>query len=175
MEAKQFLEQVLETYAATFDIRKPAEFGGVVYPAYGSYRASEEKYVLSRKANLWTTNSFEHVLFETSDRICAGDVERFHRVLEDCIEPELVRKGARYPEKDHMVSYLTGVFISSGKPDADAVRAVQRFRFDKGYLFSFRGHSEGHVVLVDLASKTVATNPAARHLKKFFENALRKT
>lgn len=86
------------------------------------------------------------------------------------MEPELVRKGRKYPEKDHMISYLTIVVISKNTPDKETIKNIKKFRFDKGYLFNFRGHSEGGFLCACLDSKEVYTNYSGRRLGKMFED-----
>jgi hypothetical protein len=93
--------------------------------------------------------------------------------MEDHMEPELVRKGRKYPEKDHMISYLTIVVISKNTPDKETIKNIKKFRFDKGYLFNFRGHSEGGFLCACLDSKEIYTNYSGRRLRKMFEDVFR--
>ena len=97
------------------------------------------------------------------------------RQVRDYMEPVLVRKGEKYPEKDHMYTYLTFVLLCGNAPDEDVQKAVRRFRYDRGYLFSVRGHAEARLVLADLAGQQVFTNAAGRSLKKMYEKAFTDT
>lgn len=72
------------------------------------------------------------------------------------------------PEKNHMYSYLTFVFIVDQAPDPEVIRKVKKYKFEKGYQFNIRGYSSGRMVLVDISSEKVYTNDQARKGKKLF-------
>ena len=92
--------------------------------------------------------------------------------MEEHMEPELVCKGRKYPEKDHMYSYLTVAFICDRTPDAEVINDIKKFKYEKNYLFTIRGHVEGHMVMIDLSTGKVTACKAAKHLSSFYENIL---
>ena len=63
---------LLLRYSGTFDIYKPYFIDGKEYPAYGYFFSHLEKYVLVREANLWASDSYEHILFITC-QMCIRD------------------------------------------------------------------------------------------------------
>ena len=69
MNNAQYLDRLLLPYAGTFNIYMPYKIHDKEYPAYGYFFSSVEKYVLVREANMWTSNSHEHVLFMTVDEV----------------------------------------------------------------------------------------------------------
>lgn len=168
MSAMDFLDKLLVRYASTFDLHRPYTLNGIEYPAYGYFFSHIEKYILVREANMWSADSFEHVLFRTFDTIKLCDVKAAEDIVKNNMEPELVRKGAKYPDKNHMYSYLTFVFLSEGSVSKDVIKAVKHYRFEKGYQFNIRGYSQGRMVLVDLASNRVYFNYQGRKMKKLF-------
>ncbi len=131
---------------------------------------------MSRKANLWKVSESEHVLFMTlpenadpgADSGAAPETdpgalfEEAGRLISDYMEPVLSRGNEKYPPKDHMRTFLTAVLVLERSPD----------RFDKSYLFSLRGFSQGRIIVVDLPSKKVYTSPAAKDVAAFFRQAL---
>ncbi len=169
-DSKVYLERLLEKYSAFFDIKKEYDYHGIKFSAYAYFHSLNEKYVLTRKANLWRAKAFEHVLFLEVDRVDTDLIEKMRKLIKEHMEPELVREGNKYPCEDHMYSYLTLVILSKEKIENDMIRAVRRFHFDKGYLFSFRGHSEAHIACVDMESELVYTNFAAREMKKTLQS-----
>ena len=84
------------------------------------------------------------------------------------MEPELVRKGKKYPENDHMYSYVTVAFICERSPEDAVVQAVKDFRYEKNYLMTIRGHVEGHLILADLEGKKAYSCKQAKHLTEFY-------
>ena len=164
-----FLEKILEEYAKSFDIVRDYEIGGIRADAYGYFSAVSEKYVLSPKANLWSIHGFEHILFFMRDTLTLQDLDNVRELMHAHMAPELVCKGKKYPEKDHMYSYLTVVFLCDHTPDENVIRAVKSFRYEKDYLFTLRGHTEGHIVLMDMSGGKVCANRPGKHLIPFYE------
>ena len=161
MEMAQYLDRLLLRYSGTFDIYKPYFIDGKEYPAYGYFFSHLEKYLLVREANLWASDSYEHILFITADKITEEHVKEAQDVIQNYMEPKLVRKGARVPEKDHMYSFLTVILLSQYPPDRNTLKSVKRYSFDKGYRFNLRGFSTGHMALVSMEDRKITCNRAA--------------
>jgi hypothetical protein len=170
MQAEAYLDRTLAKYAPSYDLTIPYEGGGLRFEAYGHYLTQDEKYVLTRKVNLWAVRGHEHIVFRVTDRLTQGQVDQVTTWVRDYMEPELVRHGDRYPEKDHMVSWLTVVFLSREKPEEAARKALESYRMEKDYLFTVRGHSKTRLVCADLESETILTNKSGRELKKSFQS-----
>lgn len=165
-----YLQELLNRYRANFDITRDYALGDQIYPAYAKFFSLGEKYVLKKEAKLWAIRAYEHVLFIKTDTIDKNLIADIRKTMEEQMEPLLVRKGEKYPEKDHMCSYLSFVIISDTTPGPEIIKAIRRFSFDKGYLFNFRGHSEGKLGCVFLDSHSCATNYAAKELRPLFTN-----
>ena len=166
-----YLDRILAKYRSFFDIKRDYEINGKKFSAYAYFESTNEKYVLTRKANLWRAKAFEHVVFLETEKCDRSIIEEIRKLIIDHMEPVFVRKGEKYPCEDHMYTYLTFVIILKEKPDKNFIRAVKHFHFDKGYLFNFRGHSEAHVICVDMESESVYTNFAANDLIKTYKEA----
>ena len=170
METAVYLDRTLAKYAGSFDIYKPYAINGKEYPAYGYFFSCSEKYVLVKKANLWSVHSYEHVLF-LEEQECSMDLlNEIRVVMSEYMEPELVRKGGRYPEKDHFYSYITASVVCRKKPSEDVIKAIRHFRFEQDYMFTLRGHTEGHLIVADMETEGVYTNSAAHAMKKVYKN-----
>ena len=168
-----YLKELLKSYRANFDITEDFSLGDKVYPAYAKFYSFGEKYVLKKEAQLWAIKAYEHVLFIKTRSIDENLLEDIRKTIVEQVEPELVRKGEKYPEKDHMCSYMSFVILAEETPDAAVLKAFKRFKFDKGYLFSFRGHSEAKIACAFMDSRTVITNYAAKELKPLLTNTFK--
>ena len=113
--------------------------------------------------------SLQHILFFERDKVTINDVETAYRLVKDHMAPELVCKGRKYPEKDHMYSYLTIAFISEKTPDEETINAVKKFRYEKDYLMTIRGHAQSHIILMDLSEGKAYSNRPAKHLLEYYE------
>lgn len=169
MKNTDYLDRLLLRYAGTFNIYMPYKIHGKEYPAYGCFFSSVEKYVLVREANMWTTNSHEHILFMTVDEVSEDTLQEVRSLLENYMEPRLVRNDNKYPAKNHMYSYLTIAILSEKSMDKTLVKKVRKFKFEKGYLFNFRGFSQSRLVCASMEDEQVVTNYHARQLKKMFK------
>ena len=183
MTSGDYLDKILDRMTSTHNITRNFTADGRTFATYALYEASSEKYVLSRKANLWKVSESEHVLFMTLPENAdpgadseadsgAGPGAEAGRLISDYMEPVLSRGNEKYPPKDHMRTFLTAVLVLERSPGPELIRKVRRYRFDKSYLFSLRGFSQGRIIVVDLPSKKVYTSPAAKDVAAFFRQAL---
>lgn len=168
MGTSVYLKEVLRRYQTSFDLYHNYSIGNEKYPAYGYFFSLGEKYVLSKEANLWSVRAYEHILFVETDRLSMEQLHHLKDVMAEHMEPELVRKGQKYPEKDHMISYLTIIVISKQTPDDAVLKGVRKFHYDKGYLFNFRGHCEGDFLCACLDTEKVYHNYGAKRLKEMY-------
>lgn len=169
MNNTDYLDRLLLRYAGTFNIYMPYTIHGKEYPAYGYFFSSVEKYVLVREANMWTTNSHEHILFITVDEVTEDTLKEVQELFKDYMEPKLVRDDKKYPDKNHMYSYLTIAILSQKPLDKMPAKKIRHFKFEKGYLFNFRGFSQGRLVCASMEDERVVTNYQASQLKKLFK------
>ena len=191
MDCAYYLNRILERLLPTHDIVRDYPAGGQVVPAYARYEAMNEKYVLSRKATLWKAGEYEHVLFftvpaKTAADSPSGDAEQAavspvtpdtatdlaQQLITGYMEPVLSRNNEKYPPKDHMRTFLTAVIVSEVSPSEALIRRIRKYRFDKGYQFSFRGFSQGRLVFIDLGARKVFTSPAANDVAEFYGRIL---
>ena len=166
MKEKEFLQKILDLYRPSFDIGGPVDAGGRVFDAYASFNMTEAKYVLVKKAELWRTDCFEHVFFMCTDRLRMNDAEGLEKGIREQIEPVFVRKGKKYPEKDHMYTYITFIFISGKRPEKDVQDRLEKFRYMKDYCLGIRGYCEARTLIFDLEDRRMTGNRAARELLK---------
>ena len=174
MTAGDYLDKILERMTHTHNITRDYAADGRTFAAHALYESFGEKYVLTRKANLWKISESEHVLFMTLPE--NGDpgalFSEAKRLIADFMEPVMARGSGKYPPRDHMRTFLTIVLLLEHSPDQDFISSVKRFRFDRSYLFSLRGFSQGRIIAVDLPRNTVYTSPAAKDVAAFYRQIL---
>ncbi|MGN0399743.1 MAG: hypothetical protein ACI4EO_06410 [Blautia sp.] len=173
MDGNSLMKKVVDTYRANFDVKEPYEYHGVLYDACAEFNLTSAKYVLVKKAELWRANCFEYVFFLYRPKISLEDVNRFHSQLLEYMEPELVRQGEKVPQKNHMYTYLTGIFLSDEPTDPEVIKAVGKLHFRKNYRFAVRGFSEERIVLFHVQNRKVTGNPAAKELIKGYKKMLK--
>lgn len=166
MDAKGYLDRLLVRYASTFNIYVPYQIFDRVFDAYGYFTSHVEKYVLTRNANLYTQDSYEHSLFLTVDTVTKELVDEMRHVILDYVEPTLVLKGEKNPEQNHMYSYMTVILITNQAPDKEVIKYLKKQKYDKGYMLNVRGFSQAQFCMVSIADEKVYTNSAAHKKKK---------
>ena len=173
METADYLNQLLRKYSGTFDLYQPYVIHGKEYPAYGYFFSHTEKYVLVREANMWSADSYEHVLFITAQEVDQALIEEAEALVRNYMEPVLVRKGEDLPAQGHMYSYLTISLIVQRPLSKQMQKAVRRFRFEKGYRFNVRGFSQAHIVCATMEDEKVYTNYVGRKAANLYQNIFR--
>lgn len=170
MKTADYIDQLLRKYSGTFDIYQPYAIHGKTYPAYGYFFSHIEKYILVREANMWSSDSYEHVLFMEASEVDQALIDEAYAVVRDYMEPVLVRKGQELPAPGHMYSYLT-ISIAAEKPLSKQMqKAVRKFKYEKGYRFNMRGFSQAHIVCATMEDEKVYTNYVGRKSTKLYHD-----
>lgn len=173
MTGEDLLKKLLETFQSSYDIKQPYNINGDIYDAYAGFYASSSKYVLVKKAELWRVNCFEHVFFRyAKNEVTIETIHMFKKQIEEYIEPILVRQGKRWPEENHMYTYMTAVYICENGISREAEKAIRSFRYIKNYKLTIRGYSEARILAFDLQNNRVFGNRAAKELVKGYKKLL---
>lgn len=169
MNKIDFLDRMVDLMSGSFDITRPVSISGLKYPAYGYFFSLSEKFLVTQKVNLWSARMYEHVLFMHTSKCTEETVREAESLIEGYMEETFVRKGEKYPEKDHMISYITVCILSDETPDSAVLTAVRNYRFEKNYLFTVRGRSEGRLICVDLSREEIVSNRSARQVLSIYK------
>lgn len=170
MNTADYLDQLLRKYSGTFDIYQPYLIHGKEYPAYGYFFSHTEKYILVREANMWSSDSYEHILFLESETVDQHLIDEAYTLVKDYMEPVLVRKGEKFPAQGHMYSYLTISLLAEKPLSGEMHKAIRRFKFEKGYQFNVRGFAQAHIVCATMEDERVYTNYVGRKSAKLYKD-----
>lgn len=173
MTAAEYFNKLLPYYRAYYDMEEPYTLCETECLAHGHFYSHNEKYVLSREARLWESNSFEHVFFIERDALGEGDLKEMDRVIREHVEPVMVREGNPYPEKNHMYTYITFVFICNSPLEKEVVKFIKKYHFSRNYLFTFRGFCEVKVVAADVSDGKLYTNRSGASLIKLYKKLMK--
>lgn len=173
MDNKELLESLIRSHEQVCTIKRPYVIGKDQYDAYAFYDVTGMRYVLVKDAELWRQNTKEHIFFLESEEITAEDVEHFLCHVRDDIEPGLVREGNKTMPKNHMLTYVTAMFISGKKVSEETRKAVRKARFFRNYTLGIRGYCEARIAVFDLEDRCLIGNPAARSVIKTYKKVFR--
>ena len=169
METSEYLEQLLLRYEETYDIYKPYYIDGKEYPAYGYFTSDIREQNPEKNGKLWASAGYEHILFLTADKITQEHVNEALTVISDYMEPRLVRKDGRIPDRKHLYSFLTVLLLSQYPPDKNAIKAVKRYSFEKDYHFKLRGFCTGQLVLASMEDQKIVCSHSAEKKRSFLQ------
>lgn len=164
MQFETYLDNLIAQYEGYFDIQRPHVFAGSEVLAYARFMQRTAKYMLTRQAQLYATEVFEHVFFVYAPNL---DEAAFSREKERILaaEQEYVK-----PNSDHMYSYITLILIC-GHIEEPVKQQVRRTRFTKNYRFGVQGYSTVRIAAVDLGDGTFVLNRQGKELKPVLTRA----
>lgn len=124
-----------------------------------------EKFVLSRKAELWAADCEEFIyLFET-ERLTLDIYEKCRDFAkEDGLKRAHIGSG-------HMYTYITPVFVCD-YCDEDAKKALKKCHIYQSFHFSFHGWMDFHVAVLEVSNDHITTNRSGRCVEKVMKNVL---
>ena len=83
MTTADYLDGLLLCYSGNFDIYQPYRINNKEYPAYGYFFSVVEKYILVREINMWSTRSYEHILFMEVDTCTEKTIEEASDIIKN--------------------------------------------------------------------------------------------
>ena len=161
-ERELVLKRLLAAHETWFDVAKDCEYAGETFDGFAEFRSSGQRYVLSKKHELWRVETFEYLFFKAVDRLTADDVAHWYAFM------TTEALGKVHPDENHMTSYLSLVLVADSCDD-DAVQAVRKAKFRKNFAYGMRGWADLRLAVVDLQSRSVTTNAAGKQMKPTLE------
>ena len=161
---EEILEKLIRSYEGYFDIERSDDFEPPLQ-AVCHFNVRSAKYVLLKKAELWSATSNEHVYIFSVPEL----TEEIYRIC----EKKAYDEGMKLidPKPGHMYSYITPVFICD-TCTKEAEKALTRCRIYKSFHFSWYGWMNVHTAAVIRKGNRVITNRMGRGNAKFMKNIL---
>lgn len=159
----QIVKQLISSFQSYYNINFFEEEPYLV--ARCDYFEKSEKFMVSKKANLWSANAEEFIyLFYVSDLT--------EQIYDECMN--LVAEA--WPKEanigpDHMYTYVTPIFICDSYEEK-AVKKLKRCRIYKSFKFSFHGWMEYHTALV--CAKTEGEQKTVKLFSNFRGSCVKK-
>ena len=159
------IERLLRSYEAYYNIttyeddQKPLK-------AVCEFYEHSEKFVLSRKAELWSANCEEFIYLFDIEHLTKEVFEKYRDfVKEDGLKRANIGPG-------HMYTYITPIFICDTCDD-EAKKAVKRCRIYQSFQFSLHGWMDYHVAVLEISNNNkIFTNRSGKCVEKVLKNVL---
>ncbi len=171
MPRNVWLQQLLEQYTPYFDITIYEDGSNDNHPLKATcvYHSRSEKYVLSKKAQLWAAETNEYLYIFSMERLT---MDTYHDCCEQALElgMQLVQ-----PHAEHMYSYITAIILCD-EADTDALQALQQYKKSKNFKLSLHGWMEYRIaaVVTDMPNAiertSIVANKSGKDVKTFLQN-----
>lgn len=160
------IEKLLDGYAAYYNItRFPKEEKPLT--ALCEFFEHSEKYVLSRKAELWSADCEEFIYVFDMEVLTKELFEKcIAYVKEDGLKKADIKQG-------HMYTYITPIFICDTYEDI-AVKTLKKYSFYKSFHFSLHGWAQINAAALALANDEdcIIANKSGRYAAKVMKKIL---
>lgn len=158
------IDRLLKSYEAYYNITTYQDEQKPLKAVCEFYERSE-KFVLSRKAELWSANCEEFIYLFDIDHLTK---ELFEKCRDFAKEDGLKRANIG---PGHMYTYITPIFICDTCDD-EAKKAVKRCRIYQSFQFSFHGWMDYHVAVLEISNHKIFTNRSGKCVEKVLKNVL---
>ena len=164
-QRQQKLDQLLLAYQRYFDIERDVEIEGDVFGAVADFHSTSEKYVLVKKAKLWSLENNEYAYFYTTEHLGVDELERIHKKALDAGFAKVK------PHSEHMYSFVTLVILAD-EIDEAAAEALKKIRFEKNFRLSLHGWMEFRIAAISFRDDKIITNRAGKSVREILEQNL---
>lgn len=158
------ISKLLESYKAYFNItlfeeeQKPLT-------AICEFFEHSEKFVLSRKAQLWASEAEEFIYLFDVEKLTLENYEKCRDYArEDGMKRAHIGPG-------HMYTYITPIFVCD-TCDADAKKALKKCRIYQSFRFSLHGWMDFHTAVFEVKTNNISTNRSGKCVEKILKNVL---
>lgn len=161
---EEAVEKLLKSYAAYFNINRFEDERSPLIARCDFFEHSQ-KYVLSRKAELWSTDSEEFLYLFSVPRLDPDTLNTCQKMAyEDGMSRLNIGPG-------HMYSFITSVFLCDSC-DKDAEKILKKTRIYKSFHFSLHGWMDYHTVAVSFDDDRICSNYSGRSTAKILKKVL---
>lgn len=169
MTREEAFERITHSYEAYYDI-ETVEIPENEIPLVAKYSfyLHSEKYVLLKKAKLWSADSNEYVYVFSVPTLTK-------EIYEECRDYAYDEGMKRInPKPGHMCSYITALFLCD-RCEKDAKKALKACRLHKNFQLSLLGWMDYHTALVELQTEQICTNGSGRANAKALKSIIHVT
>jgi len=157
--------RLLESYKAYYNITMFEEEQKPL-TAICEFFQSSERYVLSKKANLWSANCEEFIYVYDIEHLTKEAFEKYRTFTWE----DAMKRANIGP--DHMYTYATAVFLCDTCQE-DAREALKKCRLYKSFQFSLHGWMEFHTAVMEVkAENKITSNKGGKRVAEILKNVL---
>lgn len=155
------VDKILKSYEVYYDVKR-CRNESLPLEATCELHIYNEKYVLSRKAQLWSTNTNEYVYIFKMDTLTK---DLFLKCKNFAYEKgmELI-----HPKPGHMYSYITAIFIYDFS-DRETEKLIKKCKICKNFKFSLHGWMNLHIACINPNKNKIYSNKSGKVTSRFLK------
>ena len=158
------IDRLLRSYSSCYNIHL-IEDDQVPITARCDFFEHSGKYVISKKAELWSADNEEFLYLVNIPHLTMELYQKWRDYIhEDGMNRIHVGPG-------HMASYITPVFICD-TCEEEARKALKKCRIYKSFHFSLHGWADHQTALIELSTGQIDANAGGRQTAKILKKVL---
>lgn len=151
-----------EKFSANYDVYDTYNLANLQLDLYAHFYARNEKYFASKSATIYAYESNEHTFFKYFSSLQDQNIYDFVDELKSSIDT-LVD-----PHDEHMSTRLNAVLVTDSKIPESSIKLVSNFKYQKTFLFGFKGWVDICIILVNLSDNKVTASKKAKKTAQYF-------
>lgn len=161
---QEAVDKLLRSYKTYFNITR-FEKSELPLTARCDFFEHSQKYVLSKKAELWSADSEEFLyLFQMSELT----LEEFEKCKNQAIEDGM---GRMHIGPGHMYTFITAIFVCESC-DQETLKALKKSHLYKSFKFSLHGWLDYHNAVLICNTNEIKSNYAGKSTAKILKRVL---
>ena len=152
MDISMIKEKFIKALKNNYDLKYEEKLMGEVFDIIGEYNIRNSKYVLSKKAEIYS--------FKNEERIFIKHIKSIEKVYLDKLKNKISNDIEQLVniDSEHMSTDLNFIFIVDKKIDDNIQRYIKKFKYHKSFLFGLKGWVNVKLYVYDMNSETLYTN-----------------
>jgi len=162
MDTNDYLNSMKHRLSNQYDIYEGYEINGFHTDIYAHYYIRNERYIASKSATLYAYESNEHTFFRQHHELDIENTEAFVASLKESIDDFVD------PHDEHMSTRLNAVFVVDSELSPDLKRFIEKFKYQKAFLFGLKGWVDICLIAVSMNTGEVVVSKKARNMKSYY-------
>ena len=159
------LDKILRSYEIYYDVEKFQD-QSLPLVAKCEFHVHNEKFVLSQKAQLWSTDANEYVYIFKINNL---NEELFLKCKDFAYEDGMKLIN---PKSCHMYSYITTIFICD-TCDENCEKLMKKTKISKNFKFSLHGWMDFHISCINISKNKIYGNSSGKVTSRFLKDLFR--
>lgn len=162
MEFSEYLDSIELKLAESFDIERDYGINGFKYDLFAEHHMRTEQYIITKKTVINSIETNEFCFIKYFDHIDEREVETFTGSIIDAID-----KVINFDD-GHMSSIMTAVIVVEDKPNAAIIKMIEKYKYQKGFAFGFKGWVDIRLLLVTMKDKYIVSNKKGKEVMEVY-------